>query len=767
MGRRFCIITVCCILSLPFASRVSAEVRLIPSSETAAELYADNYRVKLRLTPDPAMTVWSLLKNGQREQIGSFPLQGFVRSSDDLTGNNVSAPEFIRASKETTNDGLLFTILYGFVGGDQHKVTLRFDRSFFSYELSVVKGHTREITELLYLASNENEGDIKYGKGSFEEFHTWAPDLYDVLIPNVGLSRVSLPPRLGRDDPGYIRGQQAGSPLVGPYVVAVRSGKAWWGVGTVGIPNTYGGLGLIIGRSSFAASYQTASQISAQANTITGPVLGFYFGDDADEILTKYRGSLSPLKGSTSSTSAPPSWWSRPIYCSWGDQVYAARIEEGRLDESNGSRYATEKDLDRWLEIAAREKLPIGTVILDLGWMSDYGDFEPNPKHFSDLRAYIDKLHAKGLHLLLWIPMYEATGTLFNLDKSNSEVAARHPEWLVRTREGKLTDIFDYTNPDMRSYLRSRIHYLLSSDPGALNADGLKVDFIDRLPDPAVSTFHDPSWGIGEAMQAKVLEFIYNSAKEAKADALVDSSFMNPLFHEWQDLIRLNDDVSNAVDTYWWRAWTASVNGVRLIDGDDWWAMERYFVPLTLAKSAWGIPNIYALEHRGNLGTETTSIASGGYPVDISQDAYRKVKAILDVYEHAPADQTQQPTVDPVLQKAGRRYTDGPLKGFYAAQTLNFGRVLVTYRPDSAMLTSVADGDVSVPLPEGFLADKVLAVDFGGKKTPVVFSQQNGCVRFAVKDSAKGTHSYEIKFARHASRRQRAAAISTYDYNLS
>jgi len=524
-------------------------------------------------------------------------------------------------------------------------------------------------------------------------------------------------------------------------------------VGTIGIPYTYNGLGVIIGKSSIAASYQTASQPSAQANGVSGPALGFYFGNDADEILTGYRASLSPLKGRAGSSNIHPNWWSLPIYCSWGDQAYAARMREGRLDENDSSHYATEQDLDHWLAIAAREKLPIGTVILDLGWMYGYGDFEPNPKHFPDLRAFIDKLHAKGLHVLLWIPMYEATGTVFNLDKTNSDVAARHPEWLVHTREGKPTDIFDYTNPDTRNYLRSRVHYLLSPDPGGLNADGLKIDFIDRLPDPAASTFHDPSWGIGEAMQAKVLEFIYMSAKEAKADALVDSSFMNPLFHAWQDVIRLNDDVSNAVETYWWRAWTASVNGVHLIDGDDWWAMERYFVPLTLAKSAWGIPNIYALEYRGNLGTEaTTSIASGGYPVDISRDAYRKVRAILDVYQHVPADYTQESTVDPVLQKATRRYTEGPLKGFYAAQTLNFGRVLVTYSPNTALLTSIADGDVSVPLPDGFLANRVLAVDFDGNKKPVVFTQQNGYVRFDVEDSAKGTHSYEIDYAKLAAR---------------
>ena len=744
MSMSFSMATFFCLLAVTRASIVSADVHLVASSKAGAEISADRYRVKLRFTPDPEITVWSVLKEGKTEEVGSFPLEGFAGYRGSSPPSHTSAPQFIRAAKETNNDALVFTLLYGSLGRDQHHVVLRFAPLFFSYSLSVVKGSKREITELLYLAGNGNEGEVKYGQGRFEEVRTWTPDLYNVLIPDMGISRLLLPPRGESPDPGYIRGQQAGSPVVPPYAVALRSGSAWWGVGTIGIPNTYNGLGVVIGRASFAAIYQTASQPSAQEKDISGPALGFYFGSNADEILASYRASLPTL---ASSGSAPPDWWSRPIYCSWGDQAYAARMREGRLDESHGAHYATQEDIDRWLAIAAREKLPIGTVILDLGWMSAYGDFEPNPRHFSDLRAYIDKLHAKGLRVLLWIPMYEATGTLFNLDKTKSDVAAKHPDWLVHTRKGKPTDIFDYTNPNVREYLRSRIHYMLSSDPGGLNADGLKIDFIDRLPNPALSTFHDPSWGIGEAMNAKVLQLIYTSAKEAKADAFIDCSFVNPLFHAWQDVIRLNDDVSNAVETYWWRAWTASVNGVRLIDGDDWWAMERYFVPLTLAKSAWGIPTLYALEYRGNLGTEATiSTASGGYPVNISRDSFRQVKAILDVYGHAPADNTQEPTVDPVLQKAGRRYREGPLKGFFAAQTLNFGRVLVAYRPQTAQLTSIADGDVSVPLPNGFLAKRVSAEDFDGNKKEIVFKQQGDQVHFGVEDSARGIHSYEIDY---------------------
>jgi hypothetical protein len=743
MLRRYSITTFFCALIVVGGSRAFGEVHLVADSETSAEISADTYRVKMNFAPDPNITVFSQ-EHGKREQIGSFPLEGFAATAGNTS--SAGAARFIRATKESNHGDWLFRISYAVSGREQHLVALKFSPSFFSYSLSLRKEDPREITDLLYLAGNGHDEQVKYGQGSFEQLHTWTPDLYDVFLPDVALSRLSLPPRMGSEDPGYIRGQQAGSPLVGPYLVAVRSGCAWWGIGTIGIPNTYNGLGIVIGRSSFAVKYQTASQASAQENRLDGPTLGFYFGHNPDEILASYKTSLQ-LQTETTPRSSMPTWWSRPIYCTWGDQAYAARMREGLLDETHASRYGTEKDVDHWLAIADREKLPIGTIILDLGWMQGYGDFEPNPKHFSNLRAYIDKLHARGIHVLLWIPMYEATGTLFNVEKPQSEVAARHPEWLVKTRDGKLTDVFDYTNPHVREYLRSRIRYMLSSDPGALNADGFKVDFIDRLPDPAVSTFHDPSWGIGELMSAKVMEVIYTSAKQVKADALIDSSFMNPLFHAWQDVIRLNDDASNAEDTYWWRARAASTNGVRLIDGDDWWAMERYFVPLTLAKSAWGIPNIYALEYRGNLGTEISdSTASGGYPISIDANSYREVEAILNVYEHAPADNTQEPFIDPVLREAGRKYTEGPLKGSLAAQTLNFGHVLVTYDSQLAKLTSIADCEVSVRLPEGFVASSVSAVDFDGNKNKVAFKQQDHQVRFSVQDSAKGIYSYEIRY---------------------
>src|SRR5499427_6845779 len=355
MIRGFLIPTFCWVLTVAWVSTATAQVRLVTNSESSAEIVANSYRVTLRLNPDPQMTVWALLQEGKEEEIGSFPLDGIAQLKDHADADT-NEPQFLNSSEEFNDKAVALRVQYGSLGQEQHQVLLRFYPLFFSYTLSIVKSRPEEIAELFYLAGKRKNGEIKYGRGRFEQIRTWTPDLYNVLIPEKGISRISLPPRGEDDDPGYIRGQQAGSPLISPYVVAVRSGSAWWAVGTIGIPNTYNGLGVVIGRSLFAVRYQTGSQALAQERGINGPSLGFYFGANADQVLNNYRASLPAAKTLAISGAASPAWWSRPIYCTWGDQTYTARMREGRLDESNGPHYATEKDIDRWLAIAEREK---------------------------------------------------------------------------------------------------------------------------------------------------------------------------------------------------------------------------------------------------------------------------------------------------------------------------------------------------------------------------------------------------------------------------
>ena len=714
------------------------------------------YSVKIASTPRLEMSV--AIRTGEKEtSVGVFPLAARLQSTQSLEEHSI--PRLLRSGdllEQGENSRKL--VLHCSAGASgQYDVTLVFYQDTFSYQSSWSSSDIQ--AKSLEVAYFEGSPDAKnptgQAIGEFDEVYTWTPDLYDALIPEEGSSKIGLSthPVSGADS--YLRGYSAGSPLVAPYVAALRTGSNWWGIGTIGIPTTSQGLELTVSKTSLGVSFGTTQLPEGKASTFDGPTIAFLFGKKPLDILSAY---LNEIRDLTADSKIPAKdwhdWWAGPIYCTWGDEAYAARVQEGTLEEADGGHYITETNLAKWLGIARREKLPFKIVIIDLGWMLDYGDFVPNRAHFASLRKTIDDLHAEGIHVLLWIPMYEASGNLFSPDRKVSEVAQKHSDWLVRDKAGKTTDVFDFTNPEVRSYLKGRIHFLLSSDSNSLNADGLKVDFMDRVPDPSTTRLYDPSWGTGERMQAQVLELIYSSAKAAKSDALIDSSFMNPLFAKWQDIVRLNDDVSNSVDTYWWRAWAASVNNVGAIDGDDWWAMERYLVPLTLAKAAWGIPNIYALEYRGALGTQAqiggvSSIASGGFPVNISQESYRQIRAILDVYLHSPATNTQKILVDPIIKRASREFTTGPLAGFHAALTLNHGYCLVTYDLSSAWLTSTTDESVSVPIPNGYRETAVVAVGMDGHESKVPFHHDvDGKVTFMTTSSGKGIDHYRIPYQR-------------------
>ncbi|HWA93151.1 MAG TPA: TIM-barrel domain-containing protein [Terracidiphilus sp.] len=717
------------------------------------------FEVRIEASPTPSLTIYKRI-NGQNKKIAKFPLLAdlaFKTSGEELTGK----ASLINGRVEKAQRGGTLVFKYALASGGQQTLQLHFFDRYFTYQSSwQIADSAGRPYWIKYFAQTDSDAtsDSSFSVEN-DEISTWTPDLYRAFIPEHGLSRVILSTHASSGPDSYLRGFGAGSPLVPPYIASLRAGSEWWGIGTVALPDTADGLDLTVGRDQFGISFG-AGQVPARQSKIEGPIVGVYFGDQPESILSQYFSSLKSEEGDPVSEQSKlwHTWWSEPIYCTWGEQAYAARIAEGTLQEDHGGRYITDANLSKWINLAKQQHLPFGTVIIDLGWMLDYGDFEPNPARFANLRKTIDHLHSEGLHVLLWIPMYEATGSLFSPDKTVSDVATKHPDWLIKSRSGHTTDVFDFTNPAVRAYVKERIHYLLTSEANGLNADGLKVDFMDRVPDPAESDFYDASWGVGELMQARVLSLFYSSAKEAKSDALIDSSFMNPLFKNWQDIVRLNDDVSNSIATYWWRAWAASLNEVPAIDGDDWWAMKRYFVPLTLAKAAWGIPNVYAIEYRGELGTQgpiggISSIASGGYPVSISDSDYRRVSAILQVYRHAPASNAQRVSVSPNLREASRTYSNGPMAGQLAATTLNHGFALATYDRSSVWVTSVSDDELVVPIPKGAHIARVFVVGFDGKRQVVQFQiEANGDVRIRAQDSAEGSAYYAIDYGeqRHA-----------------
>lgn len=709
-----------------------SKVEVLQDAKDKAVVRAERYEIRFSFSSTGFMEIHSI-SHGKTEVVGSFPLEGKIASDTSTL--------LLRDHKFSLSSGAPSLSVQYADGDAVRRCELVFYPEYFTYQLSASAGDNFK-NSVRYFHSQADD-DATHGR--FDEMRSWTPDLYDTLIPAQGSSRLTIGGPTPDADKSYLRGLGAGSPLVAPYVVAIRSGENWWGIGTPEVPSAEHGLDISIRRDALYAAFDGATLAEKEQHF---PRVGIYFGATPDEILTTYRAML-PAAQTTQPVAKYAAWWSGPIYCSWGDQAYQSRMEEGTLEESSGPHYSSAKYIDKFLKIADDKKLPFKTIVIDLGWADSYGDFLPSSKRFPDMRGYIDSLHKRGLHVILWMPLYEATGNLFNPDRVTSHLAEEHPDWIVKDKAGQSLDRFDYTRPEVREYIRRSVHRMLGNGQHELNADGLKLDFMDRIPEASTTAFAHPEWGTGEQMNLQVLQLIAQAAKETKPDAMIDSSFMNPFFQPWQDVIRLNDDVSNATDTYWWRAWAASQSGVHLIEGDDWWAMQRYFVPLTLAKAAWGIPTLYALQYRAELGTAGPitgigGIASGGYPSPISPEDYARVRSLLDVYEHAPADGSQLPVIDPVHHLAKRLYTSGPMWGSPAAMTLNQGTALVTYTETSAWLTSADAGSVIVALPLGQVIESVSSVGFDGQREKVQFTAISKGVMFDAKDAAQGVDHYEI-----------------------
>ncbi|MBN1310856.1 MAG: alpha-galactosidase, partial [Anaerolineae bacterium] len=359
-----------------------------------------------------------------------------------------------------------------------------------------------------------------------------------------------------------------------------------------------------------------------------------------------------------------------------------------------------------------------------------------------DLRAFIDGQHARGKHVLLWFAPFFC--------ESGSRLAQEHPDWMIHNRDGspsshtwmkKTIYTPDFTHPDVRGYFTRLIGKLLGSGPGQWNADGFKIDGYSFLPD-VDNVYHDPEWGTGDRFQYRADKLIYDAAKSTKADALVEQSFANPLFNDTQDVCRLDDASSYDTDLYENRAWVALLAGAAVPDTDDWSAFKKMFVHSTLRKSVYGIPTLYAVKYRGagRMGG-----ASGGYPVPIAEEDYSRVSAILRVYQHAPINATQERHVDPDNKVFWRKYTQGPLAGFYAATTLAGNTALATYQPGLIQLAAIVETQAAVPLPPGCKVKSVKEILSSGPAQTPRYCLCDDTILLWMQPSTGAVDHYEIE----------------------
>jgi len=300
-------------------------------------------------------------------------------------------------------------------------------------------------------------------------------------------------------------------------------------------------------------------------------------------------------------SSRNPSWWYRPIYCGWGDQVGLSLDLEGPGRESRAVAYCTQGLYERWVRRLEDAGVPIGTITVDVGWSSG-GVWQPRPDQWPDLRGFVDRQHKKGRRVLLWIGTWLCEGL-----PDDRCISA-----------GRTTLVADPTNPKYRRFLRDQVRRLLAPHAGCFNADGFKIDQLGYTPSEnqprgalhfgrmfEVPARHErlrlagTKWGCELLHQLQ--KDIYTAAKSAKPDALITSSTVHPYFHDTFDMVRLHD--TGPVDTDVFQAMkvradlaAAALPG-KPIDTDDWVHTDyQKWLDYTLQSHRLGVPCLFYTE---------------------------------------------------------------------------------------------------------------------------------------------------------------------------
>jgi hypothetical protein len=345
--------------------------------------------------------------------------------------------------------------------------------------------------------------------------------------------------------------------------------------------------------ASFYIDYMGYRTIDGE---FASPVLAVHFGKDPIQVLTSYNNWLDQSGFSTHNTGRDVLWHHLPIFCGWAEQT----VESVPFGAA-ANALSTQANYESWLVTLEKRGLPVGTVVIDDKWQSSYGTFEVDLKKWPDMKAFVSAQHARGRHVLLWVPFAHPEGL---------------PDDLCIKMHGKCLGA-DVGNPDYETYLRGRIRHLVDE----IGIDGFKEDWMGG---PTVPGLPLSGSAVGIEFVRRFQWILWSEAHKWKPDAMVETQTPNALFRESSDLIRLNDiwyATRNLPRVLRTRAAIAHAAGWPLVDTDnassttleDWWSYMK--VQPTI-----GVPALYFVTK-----TEATQESPTG-------EQWTELKSIWDAY---------------------------------------------------------------------------------------------------------------------------------------
>ena len=355
-------------------------------------------------------------------------------------------------------------------------------------------------------------------------------------------------------------------------------------------PNALDELDNIVGTQAISLDYLGNQKVDG---VWTSPKMVFFAATDQNAGLAEYCDGLRKAGLVSRATVRQHDWWREPIFCTWHEQVALGQLEisgglSGRQAQEASGTYAdklSQANVERWLQILNHHGIKPGTIILDAEWQSDRTRNEVETQRFPDLRGFIDARHSENQRVLLWMQAWQTDHL--------------PPEWCV-CRNGEPV-MADPTHPEYRNFVRDMLHRMLGNGPGCYNADGLKVDGTNVLPDGQDLTRYGEAYGF-ELLHA-YLQLIYDTTKEIKEDALVSIFAANPYFGDCCDMVRVGDLYTvrgDPLHTLLWRAtvFNAAFPGMPLdTDGCLRFNLAEDIEEVLKHQIALGVPCIYQAEN--------------------------------------------------------------------------------------------------------------------------------------------------------------------------
>lgn len=335
------------------------------------------------------------------------------------------------------------------------------------------------------------------------------------------------------------------------------------------------------------------------------PAIGFDFAASACDALGAHVAALRSSRNAPVPGARRPEWWGRPIFCGWGAQCYRAAAEHGyTVDDPSradadaflatmryAAGYARQEVYDEFLAALAAHDVHPGTVVLDDKWQQTYGENGADEEKWPDLRGFVDRRHAAGQKVLLWLKAWDREGI---------------PDGECMSNAAGVPLAVDPTNAAYERRLRASVRRMVGS--AGYDADGFKIDFTHRIPVGPGLRAAGEIWGL--ELMKRYLGIIHDEAKLVKPDALIVTHTPHPYLADVLDMIRLNDmlDLTRLDDPDAGReigptlARRAGIAGTAcpeaLIDTDNWpvrnKAIWREYLRL---QPAIGVPSLYFATH--------------------------------------------------------------------------------------------------------------------------------------------------------------------------